>query len=91
MKGNIEERVYHLAVYIIENHATVRSTAERFGISKSTVHKDITYRLKRQNNLLYEQVRAVLRTNKMERHIRGGLATREKYREQRMQREEAGE
>lgn len=83
LKGNIEERVCALAAYIIENRATVRDAARRFGISKSTVHKDITYRLKRQNNLLYEQVREVLKTNKMERHIRGGLATREKYREKR--------
>lgn len=83
MKGNIEERVCKLAAYIIENRATVRDAARQFGISKSTVHKDMTYRLKRQNHALYEQVREVLSTNKQERHIRGGLATREKYRERR--------
>ena len=83
LKGNIEERVCALATYIIEHRVTVREAAKQFGISKSTVHKDITCRLKKQNNLLYEQVREVLRTNKMERHIRGGLATREKYREKR--------
>ncbi len=83
MKGNIEERVCKLAQYIIENRATVREAAKQFGISKSTVHKDITFRLKQQNNLLYEQVRDVLKVNKTERHIRGGLATREKYRERR--------
>lgn len=86
MKGNIEERVCKLAAYIIENRSTVREAAKRFGISKSTVHKDMTYRLRRQNNLLYEQVREVLRVNKMERHIRGGMATREKYRERRGER-----
>ena len=83
LKGNIEERVCELAAYIIEHHATVRDAAKQFGISKSTVHKDITYRLKRQNYLMYEHVSEILRTNKMERHIRGGLATREKYREKR--------
>ena len=83
MKGNIEERVCRLASYIIENRATVRDAAKKFGISKSTVHKDITYRLKKQDLILYEQVREVLKINKMERHIRGGQATREKYRERR--------
>lgn len=83
MKGNIEERVCKLAAYIIENRSTVRDAAKQFGISKSTVHKDMTYRLKRQNHALYEQVREVLCTNKQERHIRGGMATREKYRERR--------
>lgn len=72
-----------LAQYIIEKEATVRQAAARFGISKSTVHKDITYRLKQQNSALYRQVRAVLAKNKNERHIRGGMATREKYRERR--------
>ena len=86
MKGNIEERVHSLAVYIVENRATVRGAAEHFGISKSTVHKDITYRLKQQNNILYEQVKEVLWTNKMERHIRGGMATKEKYMERRKKR-----
>ena len=61
----------------------MRDAAKKFGISKSTVHKDITYRLKKQDLILYEQVREVLKINKMERHIRGGQATREKYRERR--------
>ena len=65
---------------MIETNATVRQTAARFGISKSTVHKDITTRLKTLNAVLYERVQAVLATNKQERHIRGGMATREKYR-----------
>lgn len=66
-------------VYIIENKATVRSAAARFGISKSTVHKDLTERLPRLNPALYRQVRQLLDINKAERHIRGGLATRRKY------------
>lgn len=80
MKGLPEERTIRLAQYMIEERATVRQTAARFGISKSTVHKDITTRLKKQNAVLYERVQEVLRTNKQERHIRGGMATREKYR-----------
>jgi putative DeoR family transcriptional regulator (stage III sporulation protein D) len=66
-------------VYIIENGATVRSAASHFGISKSTVHKDIQFRLPKCNRGLYLQVRQVLELNKRERHIRGGLATRNKY------------
>ncbi len=69
-----------LAQYIIEEEATVRQAAARFGISKSTVHKDVTERLRQLNRPLYLQVQAVLNKNKQERHIRGGLATREKYR-----------
>ena len=65
---------------MVEENATVRQTAARFGISKSTVHKDITTRLKKLNAVLYESVQEVLRTNKQDRHIRGGMATREKYR-----------
>lgn len=80
MKGLPEERAIRLAQYMIENDATVRQTAARFGISKSTVHKDITMRLQQLNNTLYERVQAVLCKNKSERHIRGGMATREKYR-----------
>lgn len=80
MKGNIEERACQLALYIIENKATVRSAAQRFGISKSTVHKDLSERLPAFNQSLYEQVKGVLEENKAERHIRGGLATRKKYR-----------
>lgn len=80
MRTNIEERACELAEYIIESKATVRSAAAHFGISKSTVHKDIAYRLKRINGELYRRVREVLELNKAERHIRGGLATRKKYR-----------
>mgnify|MGYP005949259109 CR=1 FL=1 len=79
MKGNIEERACQLALYIIENKATVRSAAQRFGISKSTVHKDLSERLPAFNQSLYEQVKGVLEENKAERHIRGGLATKKKY------------
>ena len=79
MKGNIEERACQLALYIIENKATVRTAAQKFGISKSTVHKDVTDRLEHINPTLAAQARIVLDVNKSERHIRGGLATREKY------------
>lgn len=79
MKGNIEDRAVELAKYIIENNATVRSTAKKFGISKSTVHKDITERLKKINPALHSDIRKILDKNKSERHIRGGIATREKY------------
>ncbi len=80
MEGCIEERVVEVADYIVEHKATVRETAKVFKISKSTVHKDITERLPRVNAGLAEAVRNVLDVNKSERHIRGGLATREKYR-----------
>ena len=79
MKGNMEERACQLALYIIENKATVRAAARKFNISKSTVHKDITYRLEKQNHTLYDEVQKVLRVNKEERHLRGGAATRQKY------------
>lgn len=79
MKGNIEERAVQLALYIIENKATVRSAAAKFGISKSTVHKDLSERLPVFNKPLYLQAKMVLDENKAERHIRGGLATRRKY------------
>lgn len=79
MRTNIEERACDLAVYIIENDATVRAAAKQFGVSKSTVHKDLTERLPRVNPGLYRQVRELLDRNKAERHIRGGLATRRKY------------
>ncbi len=79
MTEQIEKRACELAVYIIETGATVRAAARHFGISKSTVHKDITFRLRRCNAQLYTQARAVLDRNKQERHIRGGMATREKY------------
>ena len=79
MKGIVEERAVELGEYIIENKATVRSTAKKFGISKSTVHMDVSERLKRVNPQLYTQVKAVLEVNKSQRHIRGGIATRMKY------------
>lgn len=80
MKGNMEERACELARYIIENRATVRTAAKKFGISKSTVHKDISERLPVHHPALYAQARQVLEQNKAERHLRGGAATREKYR-----------
>ncbi len=80
MKDNLNERACKLAVYMIETGATVRSAAQRFGISKSTVHKDLQTRLPGCNALLYAEVRQVLDKNKQERHIRGGMATRRKYR-----------
>lgn len=80
MKGNIEERAIQLAQYIVEHKATVRAAAKQFGVSKSTVHKDIRDRLPTLNRALYLQAKRVLEENKAERHIRGGLATREKYR-----------
>ncbi|MEG0829830.1 MAG: sporulation transcriptional regulator SpoIIID [Anaerovoracaceae bacterium] len=79
MKDYIEERVLELAKYIIETGETVRSTAKKFRVSKSTVHKDITERLLEINPGLAAEVKAVLDNNKAERHIRGGLATKEKY------------
>ena len=79
MSDTIEERACELAVYIIENGATVRAAAERFGISKSTIHKDLQQRLPKCDRSLYRQVRQVLDLNKAQRHIRGGLATRKKY------------
>ena len=80
MKGNMEERAERLAQYIIENRTTVRAAAQKFGISKSTVHKDISERLPQFNQVLYQQVKEVLEVNKAQRHIRGGIATRKKYR-----------
>ncbi|MDL2233442.1 sporulation transcriptional regulator SpoIIID [Ruminococcaceae bacterium OttesenSCG-928-L11] len=79
MKGLPEERAVKLAQYIIENNATVRQTAKQFSISKSTVHKDVSERLKIYNEALYKQVKDVLEQNKSERHIRGGQATKNKY------------
>ncbi len=79
MKEYIEERAVEVASYIIENNATVRQAAKKFGISKSTVHKDCTDRLRQINPALAKKVRGVLEINKQERHIRGGMATKEKY------------
>ena len=76
---SIEERAVELAQYIIDSKDTVRGTAKKFGISKSTVHKDVSERLKKINPLLAKQVRIILDENKAERHIRGGLATKRKY------------
>ena len=75
----MEQRACDLAVYIIENQATVRAAAAAFGVSKSTVHKDIAERLSKVNPTLYQQAKTILEQNKAERHIRGGLATQKKY------------
>lgn len=80
MADTIEERACQLAVYMIQTGATVRAAAKQFGISKSTVHKDLSERLPACNRSLYTQVREILEVNKAQRHIRGGLATKEKYR-----------
>ena len=79
MKGLPEERAVDLAHYIIETGATVRQAAKKFGISKSTVHKDVTERLYLVNRALYEETQRVLAQNKSERHLRGGAATKAKY------------
>lgn len=79
MKGIVEERASMLGEYIIENKATVRTAAKKFGVSKSTVHKDVSERLKYINPVLYTEVKGVLALNKAQRHIRGGLATKKKY------------
>ncbi len=83
MKDYIEERVLQTADYIIASGATVRDAAKKFGISKSTVHKDVTERIQSLNPSLAAEVRKVLDVNKQERHIRGGMATKEKYLHQR--------
>ena len=79
MKGYIEERAMEIAHYIIDNNTTVRQAAKYFGVSKSTVHKDTTERLEQINPSLALEARKVLNVNKSERHIRGGMATKEKY------------
>ena len=79
MADTIDKRACELAVYMIETGATVRKTANHFGISKSTVHKDLSQRLPQQNMVLFQQVRQILDENKAQRHIRGGLATKRKY------------
>lgn len=79
MKEYIEERAMEIGTYIIESNATVRQTAKKFGVSKSTVHKDVSERLSYINPALAKEVRKVLDVNKAERHIRGGMATKEKY------------
>ena len=80
MHTSIEERARDLAAYIIENNATVRAAAAAFGVSKSTVHKDMSERLEQYDRMLYLRVRELMERNKAERHIRGGLATTRKYR-----------
>lgn len=79
MTEELEKRVCEVAAYMIETGSTVRSAARHFGISKSTVHKDLSHRLKQYNYTLYVQVRQILDRNKQERHIRGGMATKRKY------------
>ena len=79
MRDDLEQRAKELALYMIENRTTVRAAAQKFGISKSTVHKDLSERLPKFNRALYDQVKAVLDVNKAQRHIRGGMATRKKY------------
>lgn len=79
MKGIVEERAVELGTYILEHKATVRAAAKKFGISKSTVHKDVSQRLKNIDPPLYRDVKRILDVNKAQRHIRGGLATRMKY------------
>ena len=79
MKSYIEERAVEVANFIIKSNSTVRETARKFGLSKSTVHKDITDRVEKIDPELARSVRKVLEVNKAERHIRGGMATREKY------------
>ena len=79
MKGTLEDRAVRLGEYIIEHQSTVRETASVFGVSKSTVHKDITTLLPKLDAGLYKEVRAVLDVNKEERHLRGGEATKLKY------------
>ena len=81
MKAQPAQRAVMLGQYIAENKATVRTTAKKFGISKSTVHKDVSERLRREDPELYAQVKDILEINKQERHIRGGLATKKKYSE----------
>ncbi len=79
MRENIEERACELGNYIVENKSTVRATAKKFGISKSTVHKYLTERLYYANRGLFTEVKELLEYNKSQRHIRGGIATRKKY------------
>ena len=79
MRDDLEQRAKELALYMIENRTTVRAAAKKFGVSKSTVHKDLSERLPLYDRALYTQVKAVLEENKAQRHIRGGIATRKKY------------
>ncbi|MBQ6840356.1 MAG: sporulation transcriptional regulator SpoIIID [Oscillospiraceae bacterium] len=90
MDDTIERRSCDLAVYIIETGVTVRAAAKKFGISKSTVHKDLSQRLPQCNKTLYNQVRKVLEVNKAQRHIRGGMATKAKYLKEKEYRKKSG-
>lgn len=83
----INQRVIETAIYFINNEATVRETAKQFGVSKTTTHKDLTERFPRINRLLYEQVNNILEKNKQERHMRGGIATQEKFKEMKSDKE----
>ena len=83
MREDLEQRAEELAVYIIENRTTIRAAAKHFGVSKSTVHKDLSERLEACNRALYQQAKKILDQNKAERHIRGGNATRDKYKKAR--------
>lgn len=84
MTDTIDKRVRELAAYVLETGATVRAAAERFGVSKSTVHKDLAVRLERSDRLLWLRVRGVLDRNKAQRHLRGGEATKRKYKTQKI-------
>jgi len=84
VKGYIEERAVEIANYIIETNTTVRETAKVFGVSKSTVHKDVTERLPKINPQIAKEVKRVLERNKAERHLRGGMATKMKYKRQKV-------
>lgn len=90
MKGIVEERAILLGEYILEKKATVRAAAKEFRISKSTVHMDVSTRLKKINPSLYREVKAVLEVNKAQRHIRGGYATQQKYKNIREETDSAG-
>ena len=79
LKGIVEQRAIELAEYIVKNKTTVRAAAKKFGVSKSTVHMDVSERLKKLNPALYKDVRKILDINKAERHIRGGMATKQKF------------
>ena len=81
MKGIVEERAVELGEYIIKSKSTVRNAAKKFGVSKSTVHKDVSERLKYVNPNLYKGVKTILELNKAQRHIRGGMATKRKYKD----------
>ena len=83
MRDDLERRARELAVYLIERRTTIRDAAKHFSVSKSTVHKDLSERLREIDRSLYVQVREILETNKVERHLRGGDATKRKYQKQR--------